>query len=394
MIYSFDELPNADLVIGATYDSNGKNTMAGEVLSKLMNVCNQGGFRPRYDINNKPAYHVLEATNSDQNWIDEFDYEFGRVLYYGDNCEPGIELHNSPKRGNKALFDWFKSVDEKKYDEVPPIFLFGQADEGYARSRRFIGLVVPGDDRIPEEQQLVAVWRSYNNNIYQNYKAIFTILKSDKISREWINDLLKGNPLSKNAPKEWIDWREKGIYTPLEVKESVRSYRTKEEQKPINETGKKIIEEIYNYFNVEGKKSAYFFELCAIKIVQMMDSKYHDIVHTKFVRDGGKDAVGLYRIGDPADGIDVEFALEAKRYKLNSGVGVTELSRIISRIKNRQFGILVTTSYLDQTAYKELKEDGHPIIVISAVDIVNILYRAGIKNVNEAKKWLEQFKNK
>ena len=79
---------------------------------------------------------------------------------------------------------------------------------------------------------------------------------------------------------------------------------------------------------------------------------------------------------------------------MNSGVGVKELSRIISRIRNRQFGILVTTSFLEKQAYKELKEDGHPIIVISAIDIVNILYRAGIKNVGEVRKWLKQFKNK
>ena len=392
MIYSYNQLTEADLVIGATYDSNGKNDMSGEVLSKLMNVCNQHGFRPRKDKNGNPAYYVLEATNKNENWIDEFDYEFGRVLYYGDNCEPGIELHNKP--GNKALFEWFNKLVKKKYGEIPPIFLFSQSDEGCTRSRKFIGLVLPGDDRIPEEQQLVAVWRSYNSNIYQNYKAIFTIIKAEKIKREWINDLLEGNPESKNAPTEWIKWRKEGKYLPLEAKESVCPYRNANEQKPKNEVGVKIIEEIYNYFNIQGKKSAYFFELCAIQIVQMMDSKYHDIEHTKFVRDGGKDAIGLYRIGDPADGIDVEFALEAKRYQLNSGVGVKELSRIISRIRNRQFGILVTTSFLEKQAYKELKEDGHPIIVISAIDIVNILYRAGIKNVSEVRKWLKQFKNK
>lgn len=97
MIYSYDELETADLVVGATYDSNGKKNFSGEVISKLLAVCNQGGFRPKNNKNNELAYLALEVTNNDPNWIDEFDYEFGRVLYYGDNCEPGVELHKSPK---------------------------------------------------------------------------------------------------------------------------------------------------------------------------------------------------------------------------------------------------------------------------------------------------------
>ena len=37
------------------------------------------------------------------------------------------------------------------------------------------------------------------------------------------------------------------------------------------------------------------------------------------------------------------------------------------------FGVLVTTSYLHPQAYQELKADGHPIVVMSARDIVETL---------------------
>ena len=36
------------------------------------------------------------------------------------------------------------------------------------------------------------------------------------------------------------------------------------------------------------------------------------------------------------------------------------------------FGVLVTTSYLHEQASSELKDDGHPIVVISGADIVDI----------------------
>ena len=110
--------------------------------------------------------------------------------------------------------------------------------------------------------------------------------------------------------------------------------------------------------------------------------------------DGGRDAIGKYRIGIDKSNIQVEFAIEAKRYEINNSVGVKETSRLISRLKHREFGILVTTSYVDMQTYKEIVEDGHPIIIISAIDIVDILKKSGIKNSRDVKKWLESnFKN-
>jgi hypothetical protein len=136
----------------------------------------------------------------------------------------------------------------------------------------------------------------------------------------------------------------------------------------------------------------YMFELCAIAIVEMMDSNIHDCQHTQFVRDGGRDGVGLYRIGRKADGIDIDFALEAKCYDpQKSEVGVKEMARLISRLKYRQFGILVTTSAVGKQAYEEIRMDQQPIIVVSGKDIVDILYQAGIKTLVEVREWLKRF---
>ena len=82
------------------------------------------------------------------------------------------------------------------------------------------------------------------------------------------------------------------------------------------------------------------------------------------------------------------FAVEAKCYDLNNAVGVKETSRLISRIRHRQFGVFVTTSYVDIQAYKEIIEDEHPIAIISGVDIIDILYQNEITNIDKLKEYL------
>ena len=110
---------------------------------------------------------------------------------------------------------------------------------------------------------------------------------------------------------------------------------------------------------------------------------------TRPCRDGGRDAIGRFRIGVGAASILVDFALEAKCYGITNPVGVRELSRLISRLRHRQFGILVTTSFVDTQAYREIKEDQHPVIVISATDIVDLLRANGLANVEAVTQWLE-----
>jgi hypothetical protein len=59
-------------------------------------------------------------------------------------------------------------------------------------------------------------------------------------------------------------------------------------------------------------------------------------------------------------------------------VGVRATSRLISRLRHRQFGVLVTTSHLDAQAYTEIREDGHPVVVIAGRDVVDILKVQGL----------------
>jgi hypothetical protein len=143
---------------------------------------------------------------------------------------------------------------------------------------------------------------------------------------------------------------------------------------------------VYNTY----RSNPYAFERCAMELAKLSLPDIHHEVLTRPWRDGGRDATGLYRIGRDAGAIDVEFALEAKCYAGGSGVGVEAISRLISRLRHRQFGILVTTSYLHDQAYKEVVHDGHPVVIIAAKDIAEKL-NARFGSVDAVHNWLNTF---
>ena len=52
------------------------------------------------------------------------------------------------------------------------------------------------------------------------------------------------------------------------------------------------------------------------------------------------------------------------------------------RIRYRQFGVMITTSYVHKQTYQKVIEDGHPILIISATDIVQTLRKNAITSSN------------
>jgi len=384
-IFLFEQLRDAPLVIDAIYKAGTANNYSDEPISKLIpSIPNARGFRYTKKNNSTDiAYVVLYSTGSEIEWPDTLDSSTGVFTYYGDNRDPGHEIGS--KRGNRLLEKTFAlSQNSFTRGRVPPFFIFQKT--GNKRDVKFLGLAVPGNRSINVEEWLVAKWRSKEGQRFQNYLATFTVLDtgSEAISKEWLIDLKKNTVDSyTKTPRAWKQYVKSGIgnITPLAA-ESVRKYRKKTEQLPNNKDGMKIIGEIYAFF-----KDPFKFEKFAVEIVKMLDENFTDFDLTRPWRDGGRDAVGHYRIGPPTGKLPIECALEAKRYKLSSGVGVKETARLIARIKYRQFGILVTSSYLSEQAYKELYEDGHPVLVICAKDIVEILIKRGV-SVKNIKEWL------
>src|SRR6202008_3712815 len=145
---------------------------------------------------------------------------------------------------------------------------------------------------------------------------------------------------------------------------------------------REVLGAVYEHF----KDSPVAFEAFAAHVFQMHDERVIIDEITRASVDGGRDAVGRYLLGLSDDPVYAEFSLEAKCYapgiggKTANTVGVKEVSRLISRIRHRQFGVLVTTSSIGRQAYEEVREDRHPIIFFSGGDVADILVNNGFNS--------------
>jgi hypothetical protein len=383
-IVPFSDLEAADLYIDAIYEGGRSGSARDDPFNRLLKVSNMGGFRYRGSIHALELV-VLTSNFGDPDWPDELDRETGVLTYFGDNKHPGRLLHETPRGGNEILKRIFEDTHESAESRmrVPPIFVF--LNTGNWRDVVFLGLAVPGSADIRPSEDLVAVWKNTGGNRFQNYRARFTVLDVAVVTRAWINDILAGNPHSDAAPAPWKTWAVSGRPIPLMAARSVE-YRTKAEQLPSEASGKAIISIIHRFF----RERPHSFERCAAAITRFMLPDIAAMDLTRPSRDGGRDAIGRLRLGTGDGSILVDFAIEAKCYGPANSVGVREMSRLISRLRHRQFGVMVTTSFVNLQAYQEIKEDQHPIIVISAKDIVELLTRNGLGDPSAVKAWLER----
>lgn len=380
LTFSDKDLLGAALHIDAKYQG-GRCGNAGDCpLTKLLGVSNQGGFR-YLGSKEKPRLIVLTTNLSDPEWPDELDAETGILTYFGDNKKPGRDLHGTPRFGNLLLRNIFNAMHLKERTRVPPILVF--SGSGTWRDMIFRGLAVPGASGLSQFEDLVAVWKLSRGSRFQNYRAKFTILNVASLSRAWLSDIQQGHISSTNAPKNWLKWIDSGHYLPLLAPRNLE-IRGKNEQIPTDSSERDMLSMVYEYF----KNDPICFEACAAEIARMGLGKVVSIDLTRPTRDGGRDAIGQLQIGDGLSSIVVDFSIEAKCYLSSSSVGVRECSRLISRIRHRQFGVMVTTSWVHSQAYKEIREDGHPIIIISGVDIIHILKTNGITCLEEVSAWL------
>ena len=190
------------------------------------------------------------------------------------------------------------------------------------------------------------------------------------------------------APKAWkkfINEGRNGI-VPLKAP-NIHRIPSKMDQLQCDIEGQSCLQQIRQHYHDFPAG----FEACATSIISKMDSNFVDFSLTRPWRDGGRDAVGFYSISTGItinQPLKIDCALEAKCYNPNNAVGVRQMSRLISRIRYRQFGIMVTTSYVDTQAYNEVVEDGHPILIVTATDIAAILRRSAITSSN-VEEWLK-----
>ncbi|MFM9382105.1 restriction endonuclease [Pseudomonas sp. UV AK001] len=382
LVYSVDELSSSDLMIDARYAGSRNGNSSDDPLTKLLNLSNQGGFRIR-GKRNDPRLIALLSSMEDLDWPDELDLSTGVFTYYGDNKKPGRKLDETNRYGNNLLELIFERQHSGSRADIPPIFVFTKA--GIYRDVIFRGLAVPGRIGSTHNDDLVAVWHASKGQRFQNYRATFTILDLPEISRDWLTDIINGVRASDSAhaPLEWMKWVRSGQYTPLIAKRS-QPIRSKKEQLPSSKEDMKMLSILHKHF----ESDPYAFEACAAHLVRVCLPETVELDLTRRYRDGGRDGTGKLRIGRPETSVLVDFAIEAKCYGIANSVGVREVSRLISRLRHRQFGVIITTSWLHDQAYKEIVEDGHPVMILAGRDIVELLRETGLQDGNAVMRWL------
>lgn len=382
-VVGFDRLDGADLVIDRIYQGGRAGNTGDDPLGKLLPVGNQGGFRmsgsPKKD---SVKVAVLYTSGAEPDWPDVLDPYTGVFTYFGDNRSPGRLLEDTPRNGNLLLSRAFARAHSEPADraKVPPFLLFDKP--GVGRDVRFRGLLAPGSGRLSGEEDLVAVWRTTRGERFQNYRAHFTVLNVPVISRAWIKQLLDGETLGSESPRAWRAWVESRTYSAL-VAPPTAIIRSREQQEPLQQD-RPLLALVHEHF----ARNPYGFEQFAADLWAASERNVDKIDVTRPWRDGGRDAIGDYLIGPPSDPVAVEFALEAKCYGPGNSVGVRETSRLISRLRHRQFGVLVTTSHVDAQAYREIRDDGHPVVILAGRDVVEMLKRSGLDTVAALRKHL------
>jgi hypothetical protein len=383
--FAFSELATADLVVDAVYEGGKRGNAGDDPLSRLLPCGNQGGFRYNGSLTSGLRMAVLYSSGADADWPDTLDRETGSFTYFGDNKRPGHELHDTPRSGNKILRHSFGILHDPapQRREVPPFFVFTKASAAGGRDVRFLGLAVPGAPDVEPTDDLVAVWRTADGERFQNYRSTFTILDVAQVERSWFEQLLAGDALGRSCPAAFRAWVEAGTYVPLRAPRNIQ-WRTPLQQRPASAADADLVREIYDFF-VEDPHS---FEACAIELWRMQANAPVTFVATRRSADGGRDAYGKYKVGPDTDPIYLEWSLEAKLYAPENGVGVKGTSRLISRLRHREFGVLVTTSFVGKQAYEELRGDRHPVVIICGRDIADLLKRHGHGTPTAVRRWL------
>ncbi len=397
MDVAFKDLETSELIVDNVYKGGSGTSFAAEPIHHIFPKCGvNGGFRKvnRTDGSGKPAYVILYTTMSELEWPDYLDEETGIFRYYGDNRLPGREITDTKLKGNELL-EWVFSLlnGSGSFNDIPPFFIFKKAGEG--RDVQFLGMAAPGNPKISPDKDLVAFWRTIKEKRFQNYEAYFTVLNTGKepISRRWLNSLIEDHAHSINfAPDVWKRFIQNGRngIVPLQAPKMF-SVPSKYDQLQSDEEGNRCLSIIRAYY----KDNPYGFEGCATDIISKMDGNFIDFSLTRPWRDGGRDAIGYYSIstgGKANYPLKIDCALEAKCYSPDTAVHVRQMSRLISRIRYRQFGIMLTTSYVDKQAYSEVVEDGHPILIVTASDIAAILRNNAINSSN-IDAWLKSIEN-
>lgn len=362
----------------------GINNAAGFRVVAREKLAKKSGRKSAADL----AFVVLVTTFGENEWPDALDLETGQLVYYGDNRHPGKETNKTSLGGNALLDDVYERLHRGDRASIPPFLLFQSIKIDGKANMKFLGVAAPGADGLTASDDLVSVWRIKDQSRFTNKKARMTVLRAGSLSRAWLVDLVAGvgGAESVHAPQAWTRWVQSGFYEALEAQKA-RVPRDKKAQLPLDAFEREILRTLFEELSDRE------FEYAAAELVKLMDERFIELEVTPRSKDGGRDVVGHYRVGHDLHQLRLSVFVEAKRWNENHGVGVKPMSRLISRIKHRDLGVFITTSYFESQVQEELIDDKHPVLLISGGDIARLLAAKGFAK-GELRKWIAQVRSR
>ena len=160
------------------------------------------------------SIHALIVGVSNYDLIGAPNLEFCKndIKYFSEALVKGLSVKEEQivKLGEndvvkkQSFISALKKFDfEVEEDENEDTFIFYFSGHGRINCNKHL---LTFSDGYLETEDLIAIWKTQNNQRFQNYKAIFTLLPVQIITRKWINDIVSGNKMSQNSPKEWRIW--------------------------------------------------------------------------------------------------------------------------------------------------------------------------------------------
>jgi len=345
-----------------------------------------GVRRPAVLIRSSP--HKIGSAQTP--WNDSFDVDNGRVLYYGDNKDPGRDPGTAP--GNRLLLECFRLHTSTARDlrmSAPPVVLFRAVAEagrvkGYVEFQGFG--IIRGVELITQFDQ--ALGRSFSNYAYE-IVTFSQARERESFDWTWIsqrrNPALTAEETLRSAPWAWRQWIERGSPSVEEVCQRRVSKLlitpVAAQKAPAGSKQAEALRQVYEFYS--GLRKARFEALAARvtqRVVEKEGATYRFGWITPPSSDHGVDYVGRLDVGTGFSSAKMIVLGQAKCERLDASTGGNHIARTVARLKRGWLGAYVTTSHFSESVQREVIEDEYPILLVHGLRVAEEVVGAAVES--------------
>jgi len=388
---SVDGLPSFAYATRNAHES-GKRVLLERGINPISSVRMRDGILQRPAILIRSSTHRIGSNVTP--WHDIFDPDQGRILYFGDNKQPGTNPALSP--GNRALLEEFLRYTSPQVAEralaTPLVFFQGTPYAGRVKGHvRFMGF------GLIRSVNLISQYHAKRNYAFSNYSfdcVVFSMAEEgETFDWTWIN--ARRDPTSnsrailKAAPSTWRRWVQGGLPALAQCQRRVAKLlvANKATQQPaMGSRERRALDEIYGFY--EGGKHR--FEALAAEVVAHIirstgGGQYRSGWITVRAGDGGTDFVGRLDLGSDFSITKIVVLGQAKCEKPDVPTHGRDIARTIARLRRGWIGAYVTTSFFSRSVQQEVIEDQYPVLLVHglrlATEALYLAHDSGFTNL-------------